>query len=193
MSDATSSDAALRSLYSMRCLIGTNLPQSKFMQGTLNQWQICHCWCSPVKLTGKVTTLTFHHCNFKGTKTGQKLTWIFLSNSECNHRIYFKRLYSNKESFMNSTGKQQIYFYWAFSGLTQFIKINGGKLSTFPCYLKRKQQQQNTPNLIQFLNLYRPVLTETEAVCQRLMIQFYMISFFSQIQIFRGTNNLLCC
>lgn len=189
MSDATSSDAALRSLYSMRCLIGTNLPQSKFMQGTLNQWQICHCWCSPVKLTGKVTTLTFHHCNFKGTKTGQKLTWIFLSNSECNHRIYFKRLYSNKESFMNSTGKQQIYFYWAFSGLTQFIKINGGKLSTFPCYLKRKQTPTKLPLIQAFFHNEAQLahFTSSEAVSENIQSDnskfrhFHMKTYFSWI------------
>lgn len=91
---------------------------------------------------------------------------------------------------MNSAGKQQIYFYWVFSGLIHFIKINREKLSTFLCYLKTKTNRK-PKNLIQFLNLCQPVLTETEAVCQRLMIQFYLISFFSQIQIFRGTNNLL--
>lgn len=71
-----------------------------------------------------------------------------------------------------------------FSGFIQFITINRGRLSTFLCYLKKKKKR-----IIQFIKLYQPVLTETEAVCQRLMIQFYMIMFFSQIQIFRGTNN----
>lgn len=59
--------------------------------------------------------------------------------------------------------------------------------------LLKKKQNRKPNHLIQFLILYQPVLTGTEAVCQRLMLQFYMISFFSQNQIFRGTNNLLHC
>lgn len=59
-------------------------------------------------------------------------------------------------------------------------------------YINLNQKTTKKP-LIQFLNLYQPVLTEIEALCQGLMIQFYTISFFSQIQIFRGTNNLLHC
>lgn len=59
-------DAALCPLHSMRCLIGTNPPQSEFVQKTpCKQWWVCDCWCSPVKLIGKVTPLPFHHCNLR--------------------------------------------------------------------------------------------------------------------------------
>lgn len=60
-------------------------------------------------------------------------------------------------------------------------------------YIYKPKPKTTKKPPIQFLNLYQPVLTEIEALCQGLMIQFYTISFFSQIQIFRGTNNLLHC
>lgn len=58
--DGTRVGAGLCPLYS------TNTPQSKFMQKTpFEQWWVCDCWCSPVKLFGKVTTLPFHRCDLR--------------------------------------------------------------------------------------------------------------------------------
>lgn len=57
MSDVTDSNATSCPFYSTWYFIGTNLPQSKFMQQTpFNQWRICHCWCSAVTFIGNVST-----------------------------------------------------------------------------------------------------------------------------------------
>lgn len=81
MSDVTGSDATSCPFYSTWCFIGTNLPQSKFVQQTpFNQWRICHCWCSAVTFIGNVSTLTIHHCNPREQKLAKKWHMSFPIN-----------------------------------------------------------------------------------------------------------------